>query len=416
MNTSPLPIRATPGISPQLESTAAPANPDAGQFSAALSREMTQRQEAQAPQPPAKASEPARPAPPADKAGEAAKPAQGTSDDATDKTVDASDASQDEDAAEHPAAAQVTDMLALVASLNLAPQASPAAPASQGTNTPADTPADTLADTPVRGQADATVGARTKGPARDSTTLAAKHFAPPGQPTTPASAATTATTSGATSAADRKAPVGQGFELRAGTETLPDKFKALSAVAQAAQERAALEAGTQKELAPVATVLAQVAPLAAQAAGVAADHLPARVGSPAWDQQVGQKIVWMVAGEEQSASLTLNPPDLGPLKVVLSVTNDQAHVAFSANQMEVRQALENALPRLREMMSESGIALGNATVDAGQPDQRQAQDDGSRTKGGAGTHHDGTAGLDEAAARPVRVSTIGARGAVDTFA
>jgi hypothetical protein len=50
------------------------------------------------------------------------------------------------------------------------------------------------------------------------------------------------------------------------------------------------------------------------------------------------------------------------------VTNDQASVTFSSNQEEVRQALENALPRLREMMSESGIALGNATVNAGMPD------------------------------------------------
>ena len=33
------------------------------------------------------------------------------------------------------------------------------------------------------------------------------------------------------------------------------------------------------------------------------------------------------------------------------------------------------MPKLREMMSESGIALGNATVDAGTPDQRQAQDE-----------------------------------------
>jgi flagellar hook-length control protein FliK len=32
----------------------------------------------------------------------------------------------------------------------------------------------------------------------------------------------------------------------------------------------------------------------------------------------------MVGSEEQTASLTLNPPDLGPLQVVLSVSNDQA--------------------------------------------------------------------------------------------
>ena len=116
--------------------------------------------------------------------------------------------------------------------------------------------------------------------------------------------------------------------------------------------------------------------------GAPADRIAARVGTPGWDNQVGQKIVWMVAGKEQSATLTLNPPDMGPMQVVLSVTNDQATVTFSAAQPEVRQALENAMPKLREMMSESGIALGNATVNAGTPDQRQAQQ-GEQARGQA---------------------------------
>jgi flagellar hook-length control protein FliK len=153
-----------------------------------------------------------------------------------------------------------------------------------------------------------------------------------------------------------------------------------------------------------------------QAAGVVPNHIAARVGTQAWDQQVGQKIVWMVAGEEQSASLTLNPPDLGPMQVVLSVTNDQASVAFSSHEPEVRQALQDALPRLREMMSESGIALGNATVDAGMPDGRQAQG-GEQPRSGGGARFAGAPA--RPGAEPVvatRVTTLGGRGAVDTFA
>src|SRR5206468_3536237 len=104
---------------------------------------------------------------------------------------------------------------------------------------------------------------------------------------------------------------------------------------------------------------------------------------------------------------------------VLSVSNDQASVTFSSNQQEVRQALENALPRLREMMSESGIALGNATVNAGTQDQRQAQQDGSarggRNYGGAAAV-DGVAGTEPAAPRITRTASLGDRGMVDTFA
>ena len=105
------------------------------------------------------------------------------------------------------------------------------------------------------------------------------------------------------------------------------------------------------------------------------DKLTPRVGSPAWDQALGQKIVWMIGGAEQSASISLNPPDLGPLQVVLNVTNDQANATFIAAQPEVRLAIEAALPKLREMMSDAGIQLGQTNVSADTSSHQGAQQD-----------------------------------------
>ena len=228
----------------------------------------------------------------------------------------------------------------------------------------------------------------------------------------------------------------------AGTETLAvqpgDGKKALAAdaaaqakpqpeLAQPAALRpreAAAEPVQLKEAPVAAPVVAQVQQASLQAVqatnGAATDKIGARVGTPAWDNQVGQKIVWMVAGKEQSASLTLNPPDMGPMQVVLSVNNDQATVTFSSAQPEVRQALENAMPRLREMMGESGISLGNATVNAGMPDQRQAQGGSEQPRGNGAQagRFDNNGSASEAAARNDArpASRSGALGAVDTFA
>jgi len=102
----------------------------------------------------------------------------------------------------------------------------------------------------------------------------------------------------------------------------------------------------------------------------AAERPTPRVGTPAWDQALGQKVVWMVAGEQQSASLTLNPPDLGPLQVVLNVSNSQANATFIAAQPEVRQALEAAMPKLRDMLGEAGIQLEQSSVSSGTPNQQ----------------------------------------------
>ena len=131
----------------------------------------------------------------------------------------------------------------------------------------------------------------------------------------------------------------------------------------------------------------------------AVERLAPRVGTPAWDQALGQKVVWMVAGEQQSASLTLNPPDLGPLQVVLNVNNSQANATFIAAQPEVRQALEAALPKLRDMLGEAGIQLGQASVNSGTPNQQGGfEQQGSQAARGHGQYGSrDTAGAEEQA-------------------
>lgn len=153
---------------------------------------------------------------------------------------------------------------------------------------------------------------------------------------------------------------------------------------------------------------------AAAAAGAQANKLAPQVGNPGWDQALGQKMVWMVEGSQQSASLTLNPPDLGPLQVVLNVTNNHATANFIAAQPEVRQALEAAMPKLRDMLGDAGIQLGQANVSAGTPnhdgafgEQRQA----------SSSRSDQSGDTVEPAMRGGRSAvSAGGLGMVDTFA
>jgi flagellar hook-length control protein FliK len=102
---------------------------------------------------------------------------------------------------------------------------------------------------------------------------------------------------------------------------------------------------------------------------IAAPRLAPAVGSTAWGQALGDKIVWMATAAQQTATLTLNPPDMGPLQIVLNISNEQATASFFSAQPEVRQALEAAFPRLKDMMNEAGIQLGQATVSAETPQQ-----------------------------------------------
>lgn len=113
-----------------------------------------------------------------------------------------------------------------------------------------------------------------------------------------------------------------------------------------------------------------VVPAASGAPVHTALWLEPRIGSAGWDNALGQKVLWMVSNQQQVAELNLDPPDLGPLQVTLSLNNDQASATFVSQHADVRQALEAALPRLKEMMAESGINLGDATVSAGTSQQQ----------------------------------------------
>jgi len=171
--------------------------------------------------------------------------------------------------------------------------------------------------------------------------------------------------------------------------------------------------------APVTLPAMQQAMAAAQPQAVFgalySDKINPNVGSAGWDQAVGQKMTWMVAGGIQSASLSLNPPDLGPMQVVLSVHNQQADATFITAQPEVRQALEAAMPKLREMMDQAGIQLGQATVNTGTPNQQQAGNQSGRSASGTPGR---TADGDNPAVTGAGSATVAQAGLglVDTFA
>lgn len=67
----------------------------------------------------------------------------------------------------------------------------------------------------------------------------------------------------------------------------------------------------------------------------------------------------------QSARLKLHPENLGPLDVRIQVEEDGARVWFGAQHGQTREALEAAIPRLRELFADQGLQLVRADVTSG---------------------------------------------------
>lgn len=100
--------------------------------------------------------------------------------------------------------------------------------------------------------------------------------------------------------------------------------------------------------------------------GLSADQpgIHTHLRESSWSQQFGEKIVWLAKNDQQSAQININPPELGPVQITLNLSGDQAKVTFASPHMEVRQAIENSLPQLKEMLSSAGINLGQTNVGA----------------------------------------------------
>lgn len=88
------------------------------------------------------------------------------------------------------------------------------------------------------------------------------------------------------------------------------------------------------------------------------------VGSDAWGPAIGQQMIRMSASGHQVAELNLNPIGLGPLKVTLTLGDNQAQAMFVSAHESVRKAVEAALPQLRTTLAEQGISLGQTSVGA----------------------------------------------------
>lgn len=290
------------------------------------------------------------------------------------------------------------------------------------------------------------------GPAVDTTTAAGSSAAPtdkgfvlPGMPGASAEAAVQPDTAAASASA---VPLASGLPsartpAAAGTATASaaTDAKAVPAASLAAGDAtsvaaqpailAAAAADTEAASASVAppAVLAAASPMqpALDRAQPAASPAPAQtlappVGSAEWAPALGHQMLRMTAGGQQVAELNLNPAGLGPLKITLSVGDNQAQAMFVSAHESVRKAVEAALPQLRSTLAEQGISLGQTSVGAEsrpwagsggfgqQQEQRQNASANGASYPGAARSEPAAAPLPARASTPLRIT------AIDTFA
>lgn len=157
----------------------------------------------------------------------------------------------------------------------------------------------------------------------------------------------------------------------------------------AVSEAKAAESGETSPAVPPAQQPIQSAeskPAAEVAARREAQSLPhLKLATPEAPAQLHQKVNLMLADKLQQAEIQLDPLGLGKMKIQIQMGADnQANVHFVVQHGQTREMLEQAMPRLRDMMAGQGIQLGQTQVQQQAQQQGQPQSQGQSAFNGQG--------------------------------
>lgn len=147
----------------------------------------------------------------------------------------------------------------------------------------------------------------------------------------------------------------------------------VSATAALLERAAAVETGaagaqaTRASIAPDAAILsaatsAQPVQPGSPAVATAQQHLPEMVGSEEWAEAVAQRLTQLADSPNARASIRLNPPQLGPMQVEVHVDGDRAIIQLAVHHDATRDALDQATPRLRAQLEDSGFTRVDVSV------------------------------------------------------
>jgi flagellar hook-length control protein FliK len=116
-----------------------------------------------------------------------------------------------------------------------------------------------------------------------------------------------------------------------------------------------------------ATTGATAPPVDASALGAHGAAIDTRADN--WHEALASRVQVLVDQHVGEAHIKLNPPELGSVDIKISLVDDKTFVQLTAGSSAARDELTQSLPKLRELLSASGLSLGGASVHGGSAGQ-----------------------------------------------
>ncbi|MBQ4846356.1 flagellar hook-length control protein FliK [Pseudoalteromonas sp. MMG005] len=94
-----------------------------------------------------------------------------------------------------------------------------------------------------------------------------------------------------------------------------------------------------------------------------------------------EKVSMMLNLNNKEAEVRLDPPELGSMQIRIRSDAEQAQVNFVVQNQQAKEALEQSMPKLKEMLAEQGIELGESNIQQEDQGQRDEQSENNQQEG-----------------------------------
>ncbi|WP_377109281.1 flagellar hook-length control protein FliK [Pseudoalteromonas sp. R86517] len=94
-----------------------------------------------------------------------------------------------------------------------------------------------------------------------------------------------------------------------------------------------------------------------------------------------ERVSSMLSISNKEAEIRLDPPEMGSMQIRIRSDAEQTQINFVVQNQQAKEALEQSMPRLREMLAEQGIDLGESTISYGQSGNEQSDEGEGQSQG-----------------------------------
>ncbi len=124
-------------------------------------------------------------------------------------------------------------------------------------------------------------------------------------------------------------------------------------------------------------------------------QMPIMVNKEVAADQLSERVQMMLSKNLKNIDIRLDPPELGRMHIRMNMNGDAATVQFTVANQHVRDALESSMPRLREMLAQQGVQLGETNVQQQGASQQQGYAAGGRAQSQSGSNVGNQMGLND---------------------